>query len=128
MAIENRKVFNYSVYALGAVLWAGVIWRLFNSLVGLLPPEYSNVGGFPLVNLMGPLTFLLTGAACEIVRRDERAYKFGVEVIAELKKVTWPNWNDIRGSTLIVLVMTLIVSFVLFIFDKIFDWGLTLLW
>ena len=53
--------------------------------------------------------------------RNEVAKKFGIEVVSELRKVTWPSWKEIKGATLIVLGVTFAVSFVLFIFDKIYD-------
>ena len=43
------------------------------------------------------------------------------EVIVELKKVTWPDWNETRRSTLIVMVFTVVLASFLWISDKL--WG-----
>jgi len=53
--------------------------------------------------------------------------KFVQDVQVELKKVTWPSWKELRGATLIVVVMTLIIAAILWIFDKIFDLAITVL-
>ncbi|HPL63972.1 MAG: preprotein translocase subunit SecE [Syntrophales bacterium] len=46
---------------------------------------------------------------------------FLIEVRAELRKVTWPNWKGTVASTSVVLVVVLIVS----LFLGIVDFGLT---
>ena len=35
----------------------------------------------------------------------------------EMKKVSWPTWDELRGSTYIVLSLSLILSIFLFIVD-----------
>ena len=40
------------------------------------------------------------------------------EVIVELKKVTWPDWNETRRSTLIVMVFTVVLAGFLWVSDK----------
>ncbi|RMF08516.1 MAG: preprotein translocase subunit SecE [Candidatus Neomarinimicrobiota bacterium] len=39
------------------------------------------------------------------------------EVQFEMSKVSWPNWNELRGSTYIVLTLSLILAVYLFIVD-----------
>lgn len=38
-------------------------------------------------------------------------------VVFEMKKVSWPTWPELRGSTIVVLVLSLILSVFLFIVD-----------
>jgi preprotein translocase subunit SecE len=51
---------------------------------------------------------------------------FFQESFAELKKVTWPNREEVMASTKVVLVSTLIIAFLLglvdFILFKLVDW------
>ncbi|MCH7732576.1 MAG: preprotein translocase subunit SecE [Candidatus Marinimicrobia bacterium] len=35
----------------------------------------------------------------------------------EMKKVSWPSWSELRGSTIVVLGLSLILSIFLFIVD-----------
>jgi len=40
-------------------------------------------------------------------------------VIFEMKKVSWPTWDELRGSTIVVLVLSVILSLFLFLTDLI---------
>lgn len=39
----------------------------------------------------------------------------------EMKKVSWPTWDELKGSTYIVLSLSLILSIFLFIVDYILN-------
>ncbi|NBT59558.1 preprotein translocase subunit SecE [bacterium] len=43
-----------------------------------------------------------------------------VDVISELKKVTWPNVDDVKKSTIVVMVCILLASGILAFFDLLF--------
>ena len=45
--------------------------------------------------------------------------KFVNEVVAEMKKVSWPNKDQLRESTIVVIVMTGIITVFTFIVDEI---------
>lgn len=47
----------------------------------------------------------------------KRTAKFFKDVRAEMKKVSWPDKNDLTTYTLVVLVSVLIVSGVIWIID-----------
>jgi preprotein translocase subunit SecE len=49
--------------------------------------------------------------------KNDRVYHLVNEVATELKKVTWPSAKEVRSSTLVVIVMSLISAVVLFLFD-----------
>ena len=36
--------------------------------------------------------------------------QFGSDVKYEMSKVSWPDWNDLRGSTYVVLIFSLILT------------------
>ena len=42
---------------------------------------------------------------------------FFSEVKFEMKKVSWPNWDELKGSTYIVLSLSLILILFLFFVD-----------
>ena len=46
-----------------------------------------------------------------------RTRDFTQEVIDELKKVTWPDWAQLKNSTLVVIVFVIIVSLIIFVMD-----------
>jgi len=40
-------------------------------------------------------------------------------VIFEMKKVSWPTWQELKGSTVVVLVLSLMLAIFLFLADMI---------
>ncbi len=48
-----------------------------------------------------------------------RIKKFFSEVSVEMKKVSWPKWDELKGSTWVVLSFSLIISIFLFFIDRI---------
>ena len=42
------------------------------------------------------------------------------EVMSEMRKTTWPTRQELTGSTMVVIVSVLMVSFLI----KIYDWSL----
>ena len=46
---------------------------------------------------------------------------FMEESVTELQKVTWPDWDQLRGATIVVGVFTALVSLVIWIMDKTSD-------
>jgi len=51
----------------------------------------------------------------------EKILKFYEEVKKELKNVTWPKKDEIVGSTMIVLFVTILLSLFLLFVDKILE-------
>jgi preprotein translocase subunit SecE len=48
----------------------------------------------------------------------ERLKRFLKEVRLELTKVTWPTANELRGSTVVVIVTVLILTLFIYLVDK----------
>ena len=47
----------------------------------------------------------------------KKVQQFGVDVKFEMSKVSWPDWDSLKGSTYVVLVLSLILTIFLFIVD-----------
>ena len=45
--------------------------------------------------------------------------KFFSEVKFEMKKVSWPTWTELKGSTFVVISFSIIISLFLFFIDRI---------
>ena len=48
-----------------------------------------------------------------------RIKNFFSEVTIEMKKVSWPKWDELRGSTWVVVSFSIIISVFLFFIDRI---------
>lgn len=59
--------------------------------------------------------------AAEIVTRTR---EFGGEVVEEVKKVTWPDWPQLKNATLVIIVFVLIVSVIIWLMDIVTRKGL----
>ncbi len=47
----------------------------------------------------------------------EKIQKFVQEVIFEFKKVQWPDYEELKGSTVVVLMLTAFFAVLLFVTD-----------
>jgi preprotein translocase subunit SecE len=54
----------------------------------------------------------------------QRTGDFLKEVRVEATKVSWPSRKDLRDSTIIVIVMTMIMAAIIFVLDQILNLGL----
>ncbi len=43
--------------------------------------------------------------------------RFTDETVDELKKVTWPDWPQLKNATLVILVFMVIVAFIIWVMD-----------
>jgi len=55
----------------------------------------------------------------------KKIQQFTSDVQFEMNKVSWPNWDELKGSTFVVLSLTAILTVFLFIVDFILSKVLT---
>jgi preprotein translocase subunit SecE len=48
-----------------------------------------------------------------------RTRDYTVEVTEELKKVTWPDWPQLKNSTLVIIAFVLLVSLIILLMDTV---------
>jgi preprotein translocase subunit SecE len=54
----------------------------------------------------------------------ERSKEFINEVVAEVKRVSWPTRKELRAGTTVVIVMTLIMASIVAVLDLLLTLGL----
>jgi preprotein translocase subunit SecE len=57
--------------------------------------------------------------AVELAKIPQKTRNFIVEVNDEMKKVTWPDWPQLKNATLVIIVFIIVVSLIIFAMDKI---------
>lgn len=57
----------------------------------------------------------------------EKLSKFLKEVVAELRKVTWPTKDELIGSTIVTIVVSSIVAVFIGIVDRILTYVISLI-
>ena len=55
--------------------------------------------------------------AVQIVQTARKSKEFLTEVSDELKKVTWPDWPQLKNATLVIIVFILVVTGIIFVMD-----------
>ena len=72
---------------------------------------------------------LVAGVAALVWRQPILAYSLRStayirQVREEVKKVSWPTWDDLRKSTLVIIVIVVIVGAIIGLMDLLFSWVL----
>ena len=58
------------------------------------------------------------------IEKVKGAQTFLEECWTELMKVTWPDWDQLRSATLVVIVFTIAISLVIWLMDSTASWTL----
>ena len=115
--MDNRKIILGFYIACSMVLWF-----LTRSSIQWLYLTFYQVRRLPgIVAIREALPVILAGTLFLVLMKHPRVNTVLEEVVSELKKVTWPNRQDVMRSTTVVLIMIFIASFILAGFD--FFWG-----
>ncbi len=51
----------------------------------------------------------------------QRMNDFVTEVRTEMKKVTWPTWEELKASTTVTLILLGIMAAMVFVYDQVFQ-------
>jgi preprotein translocase subunit SecE len=49
-----------------------------------------------------------------------RTVRYIEEVRAEVRKVTWPSWEELRKSTIVIIIFVIIVGLIIAVMDAVF--------
>lgn len=118
-SMEVSRYVNLT-YAVGFILLVIIfdkmmtaIWEGFERL-----PNFGIIGND--ITLTNVIAALLALALTVYLYRRQDYRSFLSEVMLELKKVTWPSWDETKRGTLVVIVFTVVLSA--------FIWGSDQLW
>ena len=114
--MDNRKLIFSTHLAVSAV-----VWFMTRSLINWLSLNFYQLRKLPgldtwrevvpVVIAVGVLIFLWKSAKVNQTLE---------EVVAELKKVTWPSVEDVKKSTVVVMICIILASGLRAIFDLFF--------
>jgi preprotein translocase SecE subunit len=134
--MEVKRLVNLVYLVGGAVAFTILdafldwVWVPFSDGVNYLAIEYLGASGTVVANyaILGSYVTLTTvlalvtaGALTYWLYQPEEYRSFLSEVIIELKKVTWPDWNETRRNTVVVIGFTVILAGFLWISDKVWQ-------
>lgn len=107
-------VVSYLVFGLILTLFFGRIVELLMARVGLGNGEIISGTGMKLADVLG---FVITAGTAAWAWTNPKAKGLSLEVATELMRVTWPSWEDVRVSTVAVVVASLVAAVILFAMD-----------
>jgi len=111
----NKPV--HLIYLCGAVLLFYLLQWSIDWVWGYFGPSPSEFK----MSLVAAIGAIVVGVS---LYRNDRIYHLANEVSSELKKVTWPTAKEVRGATMVVIIMAVTSAVILFLFDLVWS-GLT---
>ncbi len=107
-------VVSYLVFGLVLTLFLGKMVELLFGQLSINNGELLSGTGIKTGNVIG---FVLTAGLATFAWTNPRIKTLSLEVATELMRVTWPSFDDVRVSTLAVVVASLIAAVILFGMD-----------
>jgi len=115
-----QRFVNIGYAIIGLLAWV-IGARLFGSLFDLFGDFNKPLIGteFARSDLVG----LIIGVAAGVSLKMNRVVNtWALEVANELKRVTWPSWEETKLSTIVVIITSIVVALILGVLDLV--WGL----
>ena len=107
-------VVSYLVFGLILTLFLGRLVELLMGQVNITNSEIVVGTGIKLADVLG---FVLTAGGAVYAWTNPKVKQLSLEVATELMRVTWPSWEDVRVSTIAVVVASLVAAVILFGMD-----------
>lgn len=111
----NQRYVIFSFLAAGGLLWA-TFAKIFGAIAYAADlPDAAILGNqFTVSTLLG----MVVGVGAVIFGlKHSQTFSFSEQVVAELRKVTWPDRKETQTATVVVIITTLIIAAILGVFD-----------
>ena len=108
----------------GAILLLFLLLFIHNKMPAWVPGINQNPG--LLYGIVAGIGAVLLAIGFLLLNRPKHA-EFLIETDAEMKKVSWPTWPELIGSTRVVIIFMLLMGLVLFLYDLFFGYGFFLI-
>ncbi len=113
---QNEKIVALSFVIAGLLTWF-VMGRFFAEMMNIFnirDPLWDTA--MPLSSLLG---MAFGGGLMLYFFKSEKIKTFGLNVVAELKRVTWPTMEEVRAATIVTIILVAIITILLGLFDYI---------
>ena len=115
----NLKFVYGGMAGLGLLFWVTVAKACASILGWVSVADRALIGSqFTISTLIG---LLATGGVVYYILRDPKVMEVAVDIVAELKRVTWPERQETVAATIVVIVTIFIMSIVLGFFDMVWS-------
>jgi preprotein translocase SecE subunit len=109
------RIMSAIAYALIVGFGAVWLWELLSTVrMGELQPVYvQGAAAVVVIAVFGVIGYWLIG-------RKPAVVDFMIATEGEMKKVNWSSWREIRGSTAVVIALTIFIALLCSGYDFIF--------
>jgi preprotein translocase subunit SecE len=115
--MDNRKIILSFYFTVSAVLWF-----LSRAAIQYFYLTFYQIRRLPGISFLKEAAPFVLGIACFLILLNHaRANLVLEEVVSELKKVTWPDRQEVVRATTVVIICIMVASFILAGFDLM--WG-----
>lgn len=116
--MPSNKRWVYLSFGLFSILAIYLFSKMSGGLIDLIGIQEPLGAGFPISNVIGIVAGIITYV---VLVKHPKAEEFGLDVVKEVKKVTWPTLIETRAATIVVIILVLIISAILGFFDFTFS-------
>jgi len=110
----TKNIFTLAIVGAGILVWYASKVAVDHTIAYLDIYLTSGVVHFLVVDALPPVLGALTAY---ILYSVQKVRVYLLDVIAEIKKVVWPNKQETWGATVVVIIAVLISGVVLGVFD-----------
>ena len=109
---------------LGFVVMAGLVAIVLSKALAAIAgsaklPDYALLG--PTVTVSTLIAWAASIGVGLYYFRDEKIHTLASEVVVELRKVVWPTMQETRQATIVVVITTIIIALILYMFDAVWS-------
>jgi preprotein translocase SecE subunit len=84
--------------------------------------------GEPISAVVIGASVVISVAVALVLWKHERVKGLAYEAVTELSKVTWPTRKELYAAVVAVIIVSIIMSIILFLFDVFWSWATTKLY
>ncbi len=112
--MSNQRIVSFAYFVVAIILLVVLNQLLTQIWAQGQFPDYQIVGQFGLPWVVATV---VTAVAVAVILRHDRVNPFLLEVVGELKEVTWPTRQETTSHTIVVIVTVLVLAAILGFFD-----------
>ncbi len=117
--VEQPKRIVGVFYVAAAIIVGIFLTRVLSAILnqaGINDPRI-DLGFVELGNVSTIIGFGVAIVAAFLVWRLPKTQQVSVDVVLELRRVTWPSWRETRAATIAVIVASFVAAVILGLFD-----------
>ena len=112
----------HAIFFAGAIALAWLFIQIVDTAWARL---YNAFGAMPTPS---DWMTIVIGAACGFglafyLWRHPRVNRLAIEIVTELSKVSWPTRKELSASTVVVIVVSVLASAIIGVFDMFWSWA-----